>query len=114
MERLALAGPKLSVFADGTVTLPDRLNLDVVATTGDLGMNTSLLEKLGMQIPVAVGPVPVGLILRASKYLSDRTVRLEVTGTARSPQVRVNPLEILSEEAIRFFLGGTPINPLEK
>jgi hypothetical protein len=114
VERLALAGPKLSVFADGTVTLPDRLNLEIVASTGDLGLNTSLLEKLGMQIPAAVGPVPVGLIVRASKYLADRTVRLEVTGTAHSPQIRVNPLEILSEEAIRFFLGGTPINPLEK
>ena len=114
VERLALAGPKLSVFAEGMVTLPDRLSLSVVATTGDLSVDTSLLEKLGMNIPAMVGPVPVGLIIRASKYLSDRTVRLEVTGTARSPQIRINPLEILSEEAIRFFLGGIPINPLEQ
>ncbi len=114
VERLALAGAKLSVFAEGTVTLPDRLNLSVVAATGDLGVNTSLLEKIGMQVPVAVGPVPVGLIIRASKYLSDRTVRVHVTGTAHSPQVRVNPVEILSEETVRFFLGGTTINPLQK
>ena len=114
VERLALAGPKLSVFAEGIVTLPDRLHLDVVATTGDLSVDTSLLEKLGMNIPAMVGPVPVGLIIRASKYLSDRTVHLDVTGTARSPQIRINPLQILSEEAIRFFLGGTPINPFEQ
>ena len=114
VERLALAGPKLSVFAEGIVALPDRLHLDVVATTGDLSVDTSLLEKLGMNIPAMVGPVPVGLIIRASKYLSDRTVHLDVTGTARSPQIRINPLQILSEEAIRFFLGGTPINPFEQ
>jgi translocation and assembly module TamB len=114
VERLALAGPKLSVFAEGVVALPDRLHLDVVATTGDLSVDTSLLEKLGMNIPAMVGPVPVGLIIRASKYLSDRTVHLDVTGTARSPQIRINPLQILSEEAIRFFLGGTPINPFEQ
>ena len=44
-----------------------------------------------MNIPAMVGPLPVGLIIRASKYLSDRTVHLDVTGTARSPQIRINP-----------------------
>jgi|GEM_PF-5386562 len=109
VERLALAGPKLSVFAEGIVALSGRLDLDVVATTGDLTVDPSLLVKFGMNIPAMIGPIPVGLIIRASKYLSDRTVRLEVLGTARSPRIRVNPMQILSEEAIRFFLGGTPI-----
>ena len=45
--------------------------------------------------------------------LSDRVIRLQVTGTLRSPVVRVQPLQLLSQEAIRFFLNRAigPVRP---
>ena len=104
LERLALSNDQADVFADGTITLQKRLDLHVVARTGNLGGSVSLLRAFGARIP-ALGPIPVGLILDVSEFLSNRTVRLNVTGTTDQPVVRVNTSALLAEEAVRFFLG---------
>jgi hypothetical protein len=109
VERLALTAPALELFAEGTVTLAGRLNLEVTARTGQVGANPQVLRLLGVRIP-AVGPVPLALLTEATNYLSNRVVHLHVSGTVRSPVVRVEPLGLLSDEAVRFFLGkaGVP------
>jgi hypothetical protein len=56
-----------------------------------------------LRIPLT-GAVPVSLLLQASDYLSNRLIRLRVTGTVRSPVVTVEPITLLTEEAVRFFL----------
>ena len=53
---------------------------------------------------VPVGPIPVGLIFQATELLSNRLIRLRITGTTKSPHVQVEALQVLSEEAVRFFL----------
>lgn len=103
LERLALASEQSDLFAHGTVTLSRRLDLHVVARTGNLAGNVNLLQAFGARIP-AIGPIPVGLILDVSAFLSNRTVRLDVTGTVDQPVVRVNTTALLAEEAVRFFL----------
>ena len=37
-------------------------------------------------------------------FLSNRTVRLSITGSTSTPVVRVNVGALLSEQAVRFFL----------
>ncbi len=67
------------------------------------------LRVLGLNVPLTVGPVPVGLILQASRYVSNRTVNLEVTGTVSSPSVQLKPLNFLTQEAVQFFFDKNNI-----
>jgi predicted anti-sigma-YlaC factor YlaD len=103
IQRFSLSSTLLQMIIEGTVTLQGRLNLDVTARTGTLGVNPNALRLLGLRLPVA-GPVPIALIAQVSSYLSNRVVHLVVGGTIRSPAVRVEPVSLLTEEAVRFFL----------
>ncbi len=105
LERLALQNASAQFFADGTVTLAGgRLDLGVVANTGQVGAGARGLRLLGLRIP-AIGPVPIGLIQDVSAFVSNRTVRLTVTGTSSNPVVRVNTRALLTEEAVRFLVS---------
>jgi translocation and assembly module TamB len=104
IERMSFAGTWLQVFIEGTVTLQGRLNLEVTANTGQLGASPSFLRLLGLRLPVA-GPIPVGLLLQASTYLSNRVVHLRVNGTIRSPIIRIEPVALLTDEVVRFFVN---------
>ena len=103
IQRLALMGSNLKLFADGTVLAANgRLNLKVMARTGLVIPAAPVLAVLGV---AAVGPVPVAVLVRASAWLSNWTIRLRVTGTLRSPSVQVEPLvQLLTAEVVRFFL----------
>lgn len=105
LERLALVGQTLQLFAEGTIAKNGRLNLNVTANTGQLTINPALLRAAGIAIPAAVGPIPVALLLDISRYISNRTIHLDVTGTISNPTVRIKPFEILRDEVIRFFLS---------
>ena len=96
------SGAKL--FAGGSVSLGGRLDLDVVYNTGNIGPSAPLLRLFLRDIP-AIGPIPVGLIVRVTEALSNRIVRLRVEGTTDRPNVRVNAANLLSENAVRFFVG---------
>jgi hypothetical protein len=104
IDRLALTGRLARLHIEGTVTLQQRLDLDVVAATNTLGVDPALQRLLSIRLP-SVGPVPLGLVTEVSNYLSNRTIRLSVGGTIRAPVVRVNTAATLSEAAVRFFLG---------
>ncbi len=108
VQELSLSGSTLNLFAQGNVTTAGRLNLDVTASTGLVGAGSGVLRLLGLRVP-AFGPVPLSLLVEATAYFSNTSVHLIVTGTARSPTVRVEPLSLLTDEAARFFLlrGGS-------
>ncbi|MBX9626773.1 MAG: AsmA-like C-terminal region-containing protein [Gemmataceae bacterium] len=103
VQRLALANPGAQVFAEGTITTAGRLDLNVIAHTGQVGPEARGLRLLALRLP-AFGPVPLGLIKDVSDFLSNRTIRLTITGTTASPVVRVNARALLADEAVRFFL----------
>ena len=103
IQQLTLQGTNAQVYMDGTVSLEGRLNLDVVAKTGELGVPNERLRLLGLRVPVA-GPVPLVVIQEASTLLSNRVLYLQVTGTARSPVIRPRTGAILAEAAVRLFL----------
>jgi hypothetical protein len=108
IQQLTLVGDLARVFAEGTVTLQQRLDLNVVANTNQLGLDPAVLRPFGLALP-AVGPIPLGLLNEASSYLSNRTISLRVTGTIRAPSIRVNPVPFLTESAVRFFIAQTGI-----
>ena len=103
VQRLALANPSAQLFAEGTITTAGRLDLNVVAHTGQVGPEATGLRLLALRLP-AFGPIPLGLIKDVSDFLSNRTVRLTITGTTAAPVVRVNTRALLADEAVRFFL----------
>ena len=76
----------------------------MVAHTGLLGPESPAARLFGLKLP-AVGPIPLTVIQNVSDFLSNRTVRLTITGTTNNPIVRVNVGALLSEEAVRFLLG---------
>jgi hypothetical protein len=111
IRQLSLTGNSAQVFAEGRVTFSGRLDLTVYAKTGQLGIvDSTRLGLLARKLPLA-GPTPVTLITQASRILSNRVVYLEVTGSVRSPVVRIQPLRTLSTFAMRFFLEqAIPVN----
>lgn len=105
VNRLALSSPTSQLFAEGTITLAGRrLDLNVVAHTGQIGPQVRGLRLLGLRLP-AFGPIPITLIRDVSDFLSNRTIRLTVGGTLDAPSVRVNTAALLGDEAVRFFLS---------
>lgn len=112
IERLGLTGPGSSLFLDGTIgARTGRLDLDLVATTGSVGLNAGLLRGYAVRT-LAAGSVPVRVALEVSRLLSNRTVRARVTGTIDQPVVNVNVAGVLSEAAVQFFLE--PYLPLSR
>jgi translocation and assembly module TamB len=110
VQGLSLSGNVLSLFAQGNVTTAGRLNLDVTATTGLVGAGSGVLRLLGLRLP-AFGPVPLSLLVEATSFFSNTSIHLIVTGTVRTPVVRIEPLSLLTDEAARFLLlraAGTP------
>jgi hypothetical protein len=110
IEDLKLAGDVARIYATGTVTLQQRLDLNVVANTNQLGIDPAALILLGITLPT-VGPIPLATLNQATSYLSNRTISLRVTGTVKAPSIQVNPVPFLTETAVRFFitLAGVPI-----
>lgn len=103
IERLTLASPNTDLYADGTVTTAGRLDLGVIVRTGTVGLNDTLLRQLGLSI-IPVGPLPLQVVRDVSIFLSNRTVRLNITGTVARPQPQLNTAALITEEAIRFLL----------
>jgi hypothetical protein len=103
IQRLALANPSAQIFAEGTVRTSGQLDLDVVAHTGQIGPDSRGFALLGLRLP-AFGPIPLSLITEVSQFVSNRTVRLTITGNVSNPSVRVNTGALLTEEAVRFLL----------
>lgn len=110
VQRLGLESSNLFVFAEGTVTTSGRLDLNVVANTGPLGLDLARLRLLGGG-RVTSAPLPLVLLRRANEFLVNRVVYLTVTGTVRSPVIRVRPFATLTQEAARFLLtpAGVPL-----
>jgi len=103
VQRLSLSGSSVDLYADGTLTTAGRLNLDVTATSGVIGAGTGLFRLVGLRLPPN-DPMPVTLLLEATRRLASTSVHLRVNGTVHDPAVRVEPLSVLSDEAARFFL----------
>ena len=104
IQRATLVGDFLKLLILGTINLAGNLDLEVTAQTGLYCVNPARTEGVRARIPI-LGAIPRLVLYEASALLSAAVVHLHVTGTVRSPIIRVQPLVVLTEEAIRFFLG---------
>lgn len=105
VQSLTLSSRLFQIFAQGTVNLAGRLNLEVFVNTNFQVADANLLQLFARRIP-AIGPIPVGLLVRANEWLQNRVITLSVTGTIEKPVVRVRPMRLLKDEIVRFFLRG--------
>jgi hypothetical protein len=103
IDRFTLASGTAQIYAEGTVSLASRLDLSVLAKTGQLNARTQAIAMLAARVALVVSP-PVGLLLEVTQFLSNQVINLDITGTVRSPTVRLQPLQLLGQEAARFFL----------
>ncbi|MBY0526474.1 MAG: AsmA-like C-terminal region-containing protein [Gemmataceae bacterium] len=104
IQHFQLVGSIVQVIIEGTISLGGTLNLEATANTGGL---TALIPGLrALSAELAEGPLPLSLIAQATRLLSVRLTHLRITGTVRNPVVQRDPIVMLTEEAVRFFLGG--------
>jgi hypothetical protein len=103
IQQLALEGGKLQLLVEGTVSQEGRLSLNIAAKIGEPGAPTGL-RALALRIPI-VGPIPQIILKEASGVLASRVINLDVTGTVHNPVLRLRPLPLMTDEAVRFFLG---------
>src|SRR5581483_8021610 len=89
LERLSLTGTYVDLWVEGTATVQGRLNLVAVARTGTAETNSLPCRLLLLRIPAVVGPLPLTLVVEASRYLANRTIQMSITGTFRNPVVRI-------------------------
>jgi hypothetical protein len=108
IDHLSLQSDVARMFVEGTVALTGRLDLDVTAQTGAIGLNRPALRLLQLRIPFT-GSIPLTVLAEASSYLSNRVVRLHVAGTVRSPSISIQTGQLLTQEAVRFFLNRTSL-----
>jgi hypothetical protein len=102
LQRWTLRGGILQLIVQGTITLAGRLNLEVTARSSAAGLLPPGLRLLGVP---AAGAMPLSLLTEASFLLAASVVHLRVTGTVRSPNVQFEPVRLLTEDAVRFFLA---------
>jgi translocation and assembly module TamB len=106
IDHLSLQSDIARMFVEGTVMLTGRLDLDVTAQTGAIGINRPALRLLQLRVPFT-GNIPLTVLAEASSYLSNRVIHLRVTGTVRSPSISIQTGQLLAQEAVRFFLNRT-------
>lgn len=110
LQRLELVGSLLQLIVEGTVNLSGVLNLEVTANTGMLSANQAGLRLLRVQLP-STGAAPLGLLTSATNYLSGRVIHLRIRGTIRNPLIQVEPLGLVTQEALVFFLTRAWLGP---
>ncbi len=102
-QQFALSSNLVQLMIEGTATLEGRLALEATGLPGRGGLVRGARGLLG-RIPL-IGPVSAALLTEATNSLSSRLIHLRITGTVRNPQIRYEPQFLLTEEAVRFFLG---------
>ena len=107
VQRVALNGPSLGLYAEGTITTGGRVNLNAVATSRSRPGQAVLQRFNPLTVAVLASPaqpLEKALLADAVSMLGNYVIYMEVGGTIDSPAVRVDPLRTLSEDVARFFL----------
>ncbi|MGH7170729.1 MAG: AsmA-like C-terminal region-containing protein, partial [Gemmataceae bacterium] len=104
IERATLAGEFIKLLILGTINVAGNLNLEVTAQTGLNALSSANANNISTRIPL-LGAIPRLILYEANSLLSLAVVHLRVTGTFHSPVVRLEPLLVMTEDAIRFFFN---------
>ena len=105
VEMLTLEGRIVQLHAAGTVGFDSQVNLEVLINTNQLIPETG--QGLVSRVPGlrdAFGRSEQA-ILSVANFLSNRLLKLRVTGTLKNPSVTVDPSIAVAETAVGFFAG---------
>ena len=105
VEKLTLQGRIAQLHIAGTIGFDSQVNLEVVVNTNQIIAETG--EALVGAIPGLrnlLGRSPRAR-LQVANYLSNRLMKLRVTGTLRNPSVVLDPSIALADTALSFFVG---------
>jgi len=103
IESATLMGRLAQLHISGTVGFDSQLNLEVLVNTNQLIPQAG--SALVSALPGLRGGRNSQASLEASNYLSNRLLKLRVTGTLRSPSVNMDPGVVVAGSAVGFFSG---------
>jgi hypothetical protein len=101
LDRLTLEGNAFRLFVEGTVTAEGRLDLTATAHTAR-DLPPGILSRLGG------ARLPAETARTLGDVLSSFLIHVRVTGTVDQPAYQIQPLPVLTEETVRFFLPRLP------
>lgn len=104
INEFELSSDRIRVWSQGKIRLDNlRMDMDVVISTGDFRLaNQELLAFAGQLAMQSVFPITT--LVELNRLLRDRTIYLDVSGSMRDPRLRLKPLDIIREEALRFLI----------
>lgn len=110
ISRVSAAGPTVSLFLDGVLTLDGQVRLGLTANSGSAELRSAIGPLAWATLPLAANPMTAAVAIQLSKAVARHSIQAEITGTIAAPVVTPRPLATLTEEAIRFFLDtGTTL-----
>lgn len=100
-----LEGRLVQLHATGTVGFDGQLNLEVLINTNQIIPETG--QALVARIPGLRDVLGRSrdAVLKVSNFLSNRLLKLRVSGTIRNPSVAIDPSIVVAETAVAFFAG---------
>ena len=104
VNRLSMSNALMMVLIEGTISLQGKLDMEATARTGNLSVLPESMRNMGLRMP-AIGAVPLEMISQVTNTLAAGILHFKIQGTYKDPIVRSVPLTLLTEEALRFFLG---------
>lgn len=104
LDEFWLGSDTALVRADGKIYIRSgRMNLTALIATGDYGDISGSFAELTRKYALR-SLLPASAIFSITELLRDRTVVVNITGTAQNPIVRLRPVETFREETVRFLL----------
>jgi translocation and assembly module TamB len=105
VEQLTLEGRLVQLHATGTVGFDGQLNLEVLINTNQIIPQTGMaLVSLIPGLREVLGRSQEA-VLRVANYLSNRLLKIRVTGTLKNPSVAIDPSVAVADSAVGFFAG---------
>ncbi|HEX8201828.1 MAG TPA: AsmA-like C-terminal region-containing protein, partial [Isosphaeraceae bacterium] len=112
IELLTLEGRIAQMYVAGTIGFNSELDLAALVNTNQIipQRGTALLALIPGYGTAAAGTLFI--IQRIAQFLSNRLLKLHVTGTIRNPVVAIDPSIDVPQPAVGFFsrVLGVPVN----
>jgi translocation and assembly module TamB len=105
VENFTLQGRLAQVQATGTVGFDGQVNLVVLINTNQIIPQTG--QALLMSIPGLRNVIGRSeqATLQVANFLSNRLLKVRVTGTVKNPSVALDPTIVVADTAVAFFAG---------
>ncbi|MBX6314140.1 MAG: hypothetical protein IRY99_14675, partial [Isosphaeraceae bacterium] len=103
VEPLTLVGRTMQLHATGTIGFDGRLNLEALVNTNQIISETG--QALLARIPGLAEASGRGgrATLAVANFLSNRLLKVRITGTLRDPSVQIDPTIVVTSAAVGFF-----------